>query len=124
MLGDLEEPDMRAWLARAAVFVNPALYEPFGLGVLEAAQAGCALVLSDIPTLRELWAGAALFADPRRPRALETALWLLGSGELLRDELSRRAAVRAERYTAAAMADAYLALYFELAGGRDLQRAS
>ena len=32
--------------------------------VLEAAQAGCALVLSDIPTFRELWDGAALFVAP------------------------------------------------------------
>ena len=49
------------WLAARPVFVSAALYEPFGLAVLEAAQAGCALVLSDIPTFRELWDGAALF---------------------------------------------------------------
>src|SRR5579872_2111459 len=77
MLGDLDEGDMRAWLARAAVFVDAALYEPFGLAVLEAAQARCALILADIPSLRELWGGAALFVDPRDRRALETALWLL-----------------------------------------------
>ena len=40
------------WLAReyagATVFASMARYEPFGLAVLEAAQAGMALVLSDI----------------------------------------------------------------------------
>lgn len=124
LLGDLDEGDMRGWLGRAAIFVDPALYEPFGLAVLEAAQAGCALILADIPTLRELWAGAALFIDPRDRRALETALWLLTNSEQLREELSRRAFGRAERYTAAAMADAYLSTYRELARGRDLPRAS
>ncbi len=40
------------------------LYEPFGLSVLEAALSGCALVLGDIPSLRENWDGAADFAEP------------------------------------------------------------
>ena len=34
-------------MQRAEVFVSPAVYEPFGLTVLEAAAAGCALVLAD-----------------------------------------------------------------------------
>ena len=55
---------MAGQYASAAVFVSPALYEPFGLAVLEAAHAGCALVLSDIPTFRELWDCAAVFVDP------------------------------------------------------------
>ena len=46
--------------ARAAVFASLALYEPFGLAVLEAALAGCALVLSDIADLP-----GALAATPR-----------------------------------------------------------
>jgi glycogen(starch) synthase len=124
LLGDLDEPELRGWLARAAVFVDPAVYEPFGLSALEAAQAGCALVLADIPTLRELWSGAALFADPHDRGALQTALWLAATSEALRQELARGAALRAERYTAAAMADAYLATYLELANRRSLPRAS
>ncbi len=47
--------------AAATVFASMARYEPFGLAVLEAAQAGMRLVLSDIPTFRELWDGAAIF---------------------------------------------------------------
>lgn len=43
------------------IYVHPALCEPFGLAVVEAAQAGCALVLSEIAPLRENWEGAALF---------------------------------------------------------------
>jgi hypothetical protein len=43
--------------------VGPSV-EPFGLAVLEAAQAGCPLVLSDLPGFRELWDGAALFRRP------------------------------------------------------------
>ena len=53
-LGQLPHDVVRAKLQRASIFVSPAIYEPFGLSVLEAAAAGCALVLSDIPTFREL----------------------------------------------------------------------
>ena len=36
----------------------------FGFSVLEAALSGCALVLGDIPSLREIWGDAALFVPP------------------------------------------------------------
>ncbi|MBW4022870.1 MAG: glycosyltransferase family 4 protein [Proteobacteria bacterium] len=65
LLGMLDEGDMGAALAGARVFASPALYEPFGLGVLEAAQSGLPLVLADIATFRELWDGAAIFLPPR-----------------------------------------------------------
>ena len=63
-LGELDEAALQARYAGTAVFASPARYEPFGLGVLEAAQSGMALVLSDIPTFRELWDGAARFVAP------------------------------------------------------------
>jgi glycosyltransferase involved in cell wall biosynthesis len=63
-LGTLAAGDLASLLAQRPVFVSAALYEPFGLAVLEAAQAGCALVLADRPVFRELWDGAALFVDP------------------------------------------------------------
>ena len=76
LLGTLDAPAMRRAYADATVFASLARYEPFGLSVLEAAQAGLRLVLSDIPSFRELWDGAARFvapgADPRP--ALEASL--------------------------------------------------
>ena len=48
-------------MGRAAIYALPARYEPFGLSILEAALSGCALVIGDIPSLREIWADAALF---------------------------------------------------------------
>ncbi len=73
-LGRLDATSVAGWLARAPVFASMALYEPFGLTVLEAAQAGCALVLSDIATFRELWDGVAFFVDPQDGAGLEAAL--------------------------------------------------
>ena len=68
LLGKLSAADMAAAFAAASIYCLPARYEPFGLSVLEAALSGCALVLGDIPTLRELWEGAAAFVAPDRRR--------------------------------------------------------
>lgn len=63
--GAVPRNTVRERFAAAQVFVSSALYEPFGLAALEAAQAGLALVLSDIPAHRENWDGVAIFRDPR-----------------------------------------------------------
>ena len=71
-LGRVDDAEVARRLALRPVFVSPSLYEPFGLAVLEAAQVGCALALSDIPTFRELWGGAAVFTPPGDEAALAT----------------------------------------------------
>jgi glycosyltransferase involved in cell wall biosynthesis len=114
VLGDVARVDLLRLMARASVFVAPALYEPFGLSILEAAGARCALILSDVPTLRELWAGAAVFVDPRDPRALAAALLRMCEDHELRARLQRAAARRARRYQLSATVDAYCSVYREL----------
>jgi glycogen synthase len=106
-LGPLAPAALASLRARAAVFAAPARYEPFGLAILEAARAGCALVLGDIPSLRELWDGAARFVDPGDPDALRAAL-----EEAL--EAPRPASECARRYSLESMAAAHRALYDEL----------
>lgn len=61
--GVLPFPELAGLMARAAVFAAPARYEPFGLGILEAGLAGCALVLGDIASLREVWGDAAAYVQ-------------------------------------------------------------
>jgi glycosyltransferase involved in cell wall biosynthesis len=102
------------WLARAAIFALPARYEPFGLLPLEAGLSGCALVLGDIPSLREVWGDAALFVAPDQPAGLEAALQTLIRNAPFRDWLAKRARERALQYTPERMARAYMALYTQL----------
>ncbi len=117
LAGQLSAEEVAAFLAQGPVFASAARYEPFGLAVLEAAQAGCALVLSDIPSFRELWDGTALFVPPGDDEALATAI--LG---LLREPDHRRifslaARERAQRYGVEAMTEGMLKLYGKLLGG-------
>lgn len=110
-LGSLTEDRLAEWLSRAAIFALPARYEPFGLSVLEAAQSGCALVLGDIETLRELWADAALYVDPADEEALGAAVTRLISDGALCRAMAARALGRARRYSAEAMVTSYLDAY-------------
>jgi len=115
LLGHLDTPALAQRLRARPVFVSAASFEPFGLAVLEAAQAGCALVLSDIDTFRELWDGAALFV-PRGAGASEEVAYARTIGALLDDpglraQLGEAARRRAARYAPQAMADAMLAIY-------------
>ena len=98
-VGDLPHAELCRWHARAPIFASLSLYEPFGLGVLEAASAGAALVLSAIPTFLELWGGCALFVDPRRPAEAAEAFDRLGRDDALRQRLAEAARQRARSFT-------------------------
>ena len=94
----------------------PARYEPFGLAVLEAALSGCALVLADIPSLREIWGDAGVFVATDNCYAIADALEMLIQNDRLRIELSARARRRALDFSPARMAEAYLTGYTQCRG--------
>jgi glycosyltransferase involved in cell wall biosynthesis len=101
-------------MGRASIYALPARYEPFGLSALEAALAGCALVLGDVASLREVWGDAALFVPPDDAEAIGAALRSMVRDVDLRQELAVRAQRRAARYTVERMADAYLDVYAQV----------
>lgn len=106
-LGSLSAPEIAQRLAARPVFVSAALYEPFGLAVLEAAAAGCPLVLSDTSTFRELWGGAATFVEPRDHEGFARAI-MRSMGD---ERMGAAARERAARYTPDAMAGAMRDIY-------------
>jgi glycogen synthase len=111
MLGRLSASELAAWYTRAAIYIMPAYYEPFGLSILEAALSGCALVLGDIPSLREIWMDAAVFVPPGDSPALETALRNLIVDTVRRHHLARRAHARALEFDSDRTCRAYLRAY-------------
>jgi glycosyltransferase involved in cell wall biosynthesis len=110
-LGNLGEDELAQWLSARPVFVSAALYEPFGLAVAEAASAGCPLILSDIPTFRELWDEVAVFVPPRDEQGFTRAIANLVGDDFERAVMGRASAERARLYspdvTAAQMAAIY-----------------
>ena len=116
-LGFLPHAQMMEMMQCAAVWAHPARYEPFGLAVLEAANRDCALVLSDISTLRELWGDAAIFVAPDDGEGWARALNELIEAPTERDRWAARARERANRYGLERFGDEYEKLYRELAVG-------
>ena len=111
LVGRQSEVEMRQCLETRPIFVAPALFEPFGLTVLEAAQAGCALVLNDVPTFRELWGDAAVFVQADDIEAFAEMLRVLIDDEARRHTLGSAARARAERYSLDAMVENTIVCY-------------
>lgn len=116
-LGTLSPSALAGWVARASIFASPVRYEPFGLAALEAALAGCALVLGDIPSQHEVWGDAATFVAPDDHDALRSVLTRLAHDDALRAQMAERARERAARYSVARFVTGYVAAYAQLSTG-------
>ena len=69
MLGFVTDDDLSALYQRAFCFAFPSLTEGFGLPALEAMALGCPVIASGCASLPEVCGKAALYADPKSPRA-------------------------------------------------------
>jgi glycogen synthase len=107
-----DESQLVQTLGRASIYAAVSQYEPFGLAPLEAALSRCAIVASDIPALRELWDGAAVFFRGNDAQDLRQTMEMLVRDPALRNQCAELVYNRArERFHAARMVDQYLSLY-------------
>ena len=78
LLGGVDEATLHRWLRTARVLVSLSAHEAFGMAPLEAAAAGCRVVLSDIAAHREIaqdyLADAAVLVDPDHRAAITAAI--------------------------------------------------
>jgi len=103
--------------ASCSAVALPSLYEGFGLPVLEAFVAGAPVVVSDIPTAREVAADAALYVRrPLDPRAWEEQLRLMCVDDGLRESLRAAGADVAASYTWEAVGAAFADVILETVG--------
>jgi glycosyltransferase involved in cell wall biosynthesis len=113
-LGLLVTEEVERAYRRSDVYLAVSCYEPFGLGPLEAALAGCAVVCNDLPSYREVWDDVAIFCRRNDPSDLAAALDELAADPDGLRERQALARARALDFTADAMADKYVALYRRL----------
>ncbi|WP_159800820.1 glycosyltransferase [Flavobacterium sp. MK4S-17] len=119
-LGRLPSKVLQDYMKKASLFVMPAKYEPFGLAVLEAAKAGCALALGDIPTFREIWGDAAVYFNPESADEAAAVLQKLTTDHAFREEKARKALERSKKFTVEKMAGSYINLYIDLIESRKI----
>jgi len=113
--GQQSEAQLRYHFSRASIYAATSRYEPFGLAPLEAALSRCALIMNDIPSLREVWGESARYFQADDPRSLKSEIERLHYDRELRLTCANLAYNRArQRYTADRMVDDYVRLYEEV----------
>jgi glycosyltransferase involved in cell wall biosynthesis len=83
----------------AVAFVFPSRYEGFGIPVLEAFQCGCPLIASNVSSLPEIAADAAIYFDPTDKESLRNAVEIVIHDRDMRNALVNKGYLRARDFS-------------------------
>jgi glycosyltransferase involved in cell wall biosynthesis len=98
-IGRMEPERMRDLLASAIALVLVSKLEGFGIPVIEAYNCGTPAILSNVSSLPEVGANAALYADPFSIESITKAMSKMVNEEGLRDSLAAHCPKIAARYS-------------------------
>lgn len=98
-LGYVPESDLVSLYNGARLFVYPSAYEGFGFPVLEAMQCGTPVITSNISSMPELAADAAILVEPGDVEGLFNSIKLLLSDNKLSKQLSKLGLARSANFT-------------------------
>ena len=111
-VGRVEESVKREMLGRASVFCAPNLGgESFGIVVVEAMAAGCAVVASGLPAFVRVAGDTARFVAPADSSGIADAITQLLDDEQTARALGRAAVAASQRFGRERVAAEYLAAY-------------
>ncbi len=114
-LGGVDRASLH-WLYNACrLYVNPSLYEGFGLPVLEALACGAPSLVADTSSLPEVAGDAAQLLPPTEISAWADAITALWQDEAARADLARRGPLQAATFSWARAAEETLAIYRRVA---------
>jgi alpha-1,3-rhamnosyl/mannosyltransferase len=99
IINGLPEDDLVAAYSAARAFISVALYEGFGLPIVEAMACGTAVVASDIEVFREVAGDAATFVNPTDEKEIAAALQRAASDDDLVQIMQTKGLARSERFT-------------------------
>lgn len=113
-LGYVSEQDLPLIYAGAHAFAFPSLYEGFGLPVLEALASGTPVLTSNVSSLPEICADAALCVDPHDVDELRSGLERLLDDSVWRDASAESGLKHAAQFPWSRCVDETVTVYQEL----------
>jgi len=112
LTGYVTDKELNVLYAQAKAFINPSLMEGFGLPGLEAMQAGCPVVCSQIPTFKEVYDQAVVYFNPKNIDDIaEKILKVINFSDKERKELIKKGKNQASKYSWQKCAQETLQLY-------------
>jgi glycosyltransferase involved in cell wall biosynthesis len=114
MLGFVTDDDLAALYQNAFCFAFPSLTEGFGLPALEAMALGCPVIASERASLPEVCGNAALYVDPKSPRAWLDQIKRLRHDPDLAPSMRTEGRRQASRFSWTKSAQLYLNLLMSL----------
>lgn len=114
------QADPRPYLRAADIFVLASRRESFGLAILEARQAGCAIIATNVDGVPELLDNGrcGLLVPPRDAAGLANQIDRLLRNPDLQQALRNQAQLGLERFTVGRMTTEVIEVYQELLAGR------
>src|SRR5262245_40992792 len=98
-VGPVGQYDLR-WLYNACrIYINPSLYEGFGLPLMEAMACGAACLVAATSSLPEIGGNAALYIPPLDAGLWADAIEALWDDQERREELGRLGCAQAQRFS-------------------------
>ena len=98
-LGYVSGEELTRLYRNATAYVNPSLYEGFGIPLVEAMTQECALVVSDIPAFHEVCSDAALYFNPLDAADMREKINKIMHDEPLRQQLIQEGTKQATRFS-------------------------
>jgi len=98
-LGYISHNEKIDLMKKACCFVNPSLYEGFGLTMVEAMALGTPVIASDISSMPEVVGKAAILVDPEKEYEIAAALKKLLNSKDLQNKLIKKGIEQAKNFS-------------------------
>jgi len=97
--GRVSDEELGSLYKNAISFLFPSLYEGFGIPPLEAQGSGCAVLLSNIASLKEVYGDSVLYCNPLDIDDIYSKMTMLYNDSELRTDLSKKGSMNVKKYS-------------------------
>ena len=98
-LGYVGGEELMQLYRNATAYINPSLYEGFGIPLIEAMMQECATVVSDIPAFHEVCGEAAIYFNPLDNADMQDKMNRIMHDEALRRQLVNQGKEQVKRFS-------------------------